>query len=122
MRITLDIDLEHESAQVVTNDDGPPAWRTYHTAPLASIEPAFLARDLVEPLRDDQRRALFAGFTNVFGTNDPRARHLFTRVVLGKDVQDTTSWSTLCGITAAEAHVLLNALDGYERVQSLYHG
>lgn len=71
------------------------------------------------PLRDDQRRALFASFSQVFGAPHKPVRDLFTRMILGKDVDAPVSWSTWANgtITAAEASRLLDVLDACERTQ-----
>lgn len=96
-RLIIDIEIEHDDQ------------------PAQDWEPA-------EPLRKDQRRALFAAFNAVFGTQDCDKRHLFTRMILGKDVDAPTTWSeggpwsSDKGLTADEGSRLLDVLDACERV------
>lgn len=63
---------------------------------------------------EDQRRALFALFGDVFGGSDQPQRIAFTAMVLGKNPQtDAISWSRYKpgALTANEASRVLDALD-----------
>jgi hypothetical protein len=105
MRITLDIDLETGNLRLEEDNDEPAQdWSDDDERIL---------------LRQDQKRALFAAFTQAFGCSDSEARHLFTRMVLGFHPDALVSWA--CGsafaITAAEASRLLDVLDVIERTQ-----
>jgi hypothetical protein len=65
------------------------------------------------PLSDDQRRALFAAFRDVFpNSTGEHARYVFTRVVLGKEAGTTVSWSSHKpgALTHGEASRVLDAL------------
>lgn len=65
------------------------------------------------PLTAEQRRALFANFTEVFGHSEPETRYAFTRMVLGLVPSATVSWSDHKEgtITASMASMVLDALD-----------
>lgn len=82
---------------------------------LGAIEEAIDLQTSTRPLREDQRRALFAAFTDVFGRSKDQARYVFTRMVLGKT--GTVSWSSnkYGTITVAEASKVLTALRDLER-------
>lgn len=105
MRLTLDITLDGESLPVLSWEDGP-----------VECEP--------ERIRDDQRRALFAAFGQVFGVPYRDARVMFTRMILGKDVDAPVSWScwNKAAITADEASRLLDVLDACERTMLAWEG
>lgn len=66
------------------------------------------------PVREDQRRALFALFGEVFTDSEQDKRLAFTRMVLGKGADEPVSWSPRASgaLTVAEAYRLLEALDG----------
>ncbi len=66
-----------------------------------------------EPMSDDQRFALFGVFGNVFTDSEQEKRYAFTRLVLGKSIDEPVSWSRYKAgaLTAGEANVLLNALN-----------
>lgn len=114
MRLTLDIAIDGESLPVLT-------WEEWGVA----CEPVPVP---YERIRDDQRRALFAAFYGVFGWRDhergfgfSQARKVFTRMILGLDVDAPVSWST-CSvgtISASQASRLLDVLDACERVQAI---
>lgn len=74
------------------------------------------AYDPNAPLTDDQRRALFATWGNVFGGDSQEARILFSRMVLGYGDRIPVSWSrTKPGaLTAGEASKVLDALSMLE--------
>lgn len=65
------------------------------------------------PLTDDQRNALFAAFSDVFGGNDQEQRLAFTRLVLNKPGTAQVSWSRHKAgrLTAGEASKVLDALN-----------
>lgn len=73
--------------------------------------------DTSDPILDEQRRALFAMFSRVFGNTEDGPRSVFTRTILGR--ADATSWSTTSpdAITADQASRLLEALDAIEQTQ-----
>jgi len=45
------------------------------------------------PLDHTQRQAMFAAFTNVFGSNAKEGRKVFTRLALGKPADAPVSWA-----------------------------
>ena len=65
------------------------------------------------PLTAEQRAALFAGFTDVFGSSDREQRLAFSRLVLNKTSADPVSWATWRPgtLTFAEASKVLDALN-----------
>jgi hypothetical protein len=65
------------------------------------------------PLTAEQRAALFAGFSDVFGTAGNEQRYAFTRMVLGKSAHESVSWSTHKPgrLTYGEASKVLDALN-----------
>jgi hypothetical protein len=65
------------------------------------------------PVKEDQRRALFATFGEVFGDTDQAKRIAFTRMVLGTPASADLSWSpTKPGyLTVAQASRVLDALN-----------
>lgn len=75
---------------------------------------AWLGSPLVDPttapLTNDQRRAMFASYNEVFG--ETANRYAFTRLVLGKSKSAAVSWSAYKPgtLTMAEASQVLNAL------------
>lgn len=64
------------------------------------------------PLREDQRKALFASFSDVFSDSDQSTRLAFTRLVLGKSHDEAVSWSTWKpgALTVRQASKVLDAL------------
>lgn len=69
--------------------------------------------DPIDPITADQRRALFATFTDVFGQSGSEQRHAFTRMALCRPVDDVVSWSSARhgSLTFAEASKVLDALN-----------
>jgi hypothetical protein len=106
MRITLDIDLEREAVQ---------CWEG------GFDQPALPWQESALPLERDQQRALFAGFTQAFGTRDRDARHLFTRMLLGYEPDQQVSWAPASdhAITKAHASRILDVIDAIERTHVL---
>lgn len=76
--------------------------------------------NLTAPMTLDQRRALFASFTEVFGASPKEARKVFTRLVLGKAADAPVSWAEYGdrngqgAVTQREASRLLDALSALE--------
>jgi hypothetical protein len=64
-------------------------------------------------IRPDQRAALFATFTEVFGHSEEEARYAFTRMVLGHGADEVVSWSENKpgALSATEASKVLDALN-----------
>lgn len=64
------------------------------------------------PLREDQRKALFASFSDVFADSDQSTRLAFTRLVLGMSHDEPVSWSTWKpgALTVRQASKVLDAL------------
>lgn len=60
------------------------------------------------PMTDGQRNALFAAFNDAYGDTSEKARHKFTRTVLGRNAP--VSWSKEGGISAEQAGRLLDTL------------
>lgn len=76
--------------------------------------PAQHRTDTFGPLTEEQRRALFASFGEVFGDAAQPQRIAFTAMVLGKDPRtEAISWSQNKpgALTADEASKVLDALD-----------
>lgn len=78
------------------------------------------ARHIGAPMTHDQRRAMFASFNNVFGSDLKAGRKVFTRIVLGKPADAPVSWAD-CGdrngqgaLTQREASKVLDALSALE--------
>lgn len=70
--------------------------------------------NLNDPLTDDQRRAMFAAYSEVFGrTTKSDQRKAFTRLALGLASDDDVSWSRHSpgSLTVAEASRVLAVLD-----------
>lgn len=73
-------------------------------------------RDLTAPMTHDQRRAMFAAFTDVFGASPKAARKVFTRLALGKPADAPVSWADggdsngQGALTQREASRVLDAL------------
>lgn len=69
------------------------------------------------PMTHDQRRAMFASFTNVFGAETKTARRIFTRLVLGKPADAPVSWADYANgsLTKREASKVLTALTDLEK-------
>lgn len=65
-----------------------------------------------KPLTEDQRRALFAAFGDVFRDSEQETRLSFTRLVLGKSEDEPVSWSTTKpgALSTVEAGQVLDAL------------
>lgn len=72
------------------------------------------AADLTAPITHDQRGAMFATFTEVFGSDNKQARRIFTRLVLGKPSTEPVSWADpghgTGTLTKREASKVLTAL------------
>jgi hypothetical protein len=71
---------------------------------------------LTAPMTHDQRKALFAAFTDVFGQETKNARKVFTRLALGRPSDAPVSWAQFGdrngqgALTAREASIVLDAL------------
>lgn len=88
---------------ITADDRGPATFRNFREM---FIDPN-------GPLTDDQRRALFGAFGEVFGHTDQAQRLAFTRMVLGKHADAVVSWSKnkTGRLTYGEASKVLDALD-----------
>lgn len=81
-------------------------------------------RSLTAPMTHDQRRAMFALFTDVFGDSPKAARKVFTRLALGKAKDAPVSWadggdsSGQGALTAREASKVLDALSDLQAALS----
>jgi hypothetical protein len=79
-----------------------------------------VARSLSARMTHDQRRAMFAAFTDVFGSETKEARKVFTRLVLGKPADAPVSWADngdrngQGALTQREASRVLDALIALE--------
>ena len=77
-------------------------------------------QSLTAPMTHDQRRALFAVFTNVFGSSQKAARKVFTRLALGRPATAPVSWAEFGdsngqgALTQREASKVLDALSALE--------
>lgn len=78
----------------------------------ASGKIAEAASTLKAPLTHEQRGAMFATFTEVFGDSPKQARRVFTRLVLGKPADAPVSWAAhgTGTLTKREASRVLDAL------------
>ncbi len=67
----------------------------------------------IVPLTREQRAALFASFTEVFGHSENEARYAFTRMVIGLGTDEVVSWSShrSGAISSPEASKVLDALN-----------
>jgi hypothetical protein len=78
------------------------------------------ARSLTAPMTHDQRKALVAGFTEVFGSETKAARKVFTRLALGLAPDAPVSWAQggdtngQGALTARQASKVLDALTALE--------
>lgn len=83
---------------------------------VAHPDPSWDLRPVTDPnspLTAEQRRALFATFTEVFGQSGSQQRYAFTRMVLDKSGDEAVSWSSdkQGSLTIADASKVLDALN-----------
>lgn len=112
-------DIQEAIADLV---DQPGVSDTDLRAALASIstQVADVAHALTAPMTHDQRRAMFALFTDVFGDSPKEARKVFTRLVLCRPADAPVSWADggdrngQGALTAREASKVLDALSALQ--------